>query len=127
MSATVRKYEFVFILDPSVDEAGANESLERYAKIIRDHGGDISQQQNWGRRRFAYDIKKKTEGTYLYLRHRADAKTIAELNRVLRFDERVLRSLIVLDEEIEARNAASAAKRQGPPGERGPSQSSAVV
>jgi small subunit ribosomal protein S6 len=112
----LRKYEFIFILDSTVDDAGVNESLERYAKFIREHGGEVTRQESWGRRRFAYEINKKNEGSYVFLKLRAEAKTIAELNRALRFDERVVRSLIVLDEDAEARNAA--AQRQTGPGHR---------
>jgi small subunit ribosomal protein S6 len=117
----VRKYEFIFILDPGVDDAAVNDSLERYAKVIRDHGGEVSHQEVWGRRKFAYDINKKSEGSYLYIRMRAASKTIEELNRALHFDERVLRNLIVLDEDAEARNLAARRERpeRGERGERG--------
>jgi small subunit ribosomal protein S6 len=100
----MRKYEFIYILDPGLDEAAVNESLERYAKLIREQGGEIGSQEVWGRRKFAYDILKKSEGSYVYVRFKALQKAIDELNRVLRFDEKVLRTLIVLDEEAELRN-----------------------
>lgn len=101
----MRKYEFVYVLDPALDEAAVAESLERYSKIVRDSGGTITTTQAWGRRKFAYEINHKTEGSYLYVRFSSDAKTVQELNRTLHFDENVVRSLIVLDEEAEERNA----------------------
>jgi small subunit ribosomal protein S6 len=107
VTCRVRKYEFVSILDPGVDEAAAGEHLERFAKLVRDNGGEVSQQENWGRRKFAYEILKKTEGSYLYLRFRGNNKVVEELNRVVRFDEKVLRILLVLDDEAEMRNAAA--------------------
>lgn len=103
----MRKYEFVYILDPNLDEAAVAANLERYSKIIRDSGGTIVTTQNWGRRKLAYEIRHKTEGSYLYVRFSADAKTVEDLNRTLHFDENVVRSLIVLDEEAEERNAES--------------------
>jgi len=109
----VRKYEFIYICDPSLDEAAVGESMERYVKVIRDHGGEVSQHENWGRRKFAYDINKKSEGSYIYIRMRVDSKTIDELNRSLHFDEKVLRNLIVLDEDAEARNAAARRDARG--------------
>jgi small subunit ribosomal protein S6 len=105
VTCRVRKYEFVYILDSTVDDAAVAESLTRYTKLIRDQGGEVIGHDNWGRRKFAYDILKKTEGSYLYIKMRATNKVIEELNRVLHFDEKVLRSLIVLDEDAEARNA----------------------
>jgi small subunit ribosomal protein S6 len=100
----VRKYEFIYILDPGLDDAAVAESLERYSKLIRDQGGEIGSQEIWGRRKFAYDIRKKSEGSYVYVRFRSTQKAIDELNRLLHFDENVLRTLIVLDEEAELRN-----------------------
>ena len=101
----MRKYEFIYILDPSLDDAAVAESLERYAKLIREQGGEIASQEIWGRRKFSYEILHKSEGSYAYVRFKATNKIIDELNRVLRFDEKVLRTLIVLDEEAETRNA----------------------
>jgi small subunit ribosomal protein S6 len=107
VTCRVRKYEFVSILDPGVDDNAAAEQLERYAKLVRDQGGEVSQLENWGRRKFAYEINHKNEGSYLYVRFRGTNKVIDELNRIVRFDEKVLRTLIVLDEEAEVRNAAA--------------------
>ena len=101
----MRKYEFIYVLDPGLDDAAVAESLERYIKIIREQGGEIVSHEIWGRRKFAYEINHKNEGSYLFVRFRATQKTIDELNRALRFDEKVLRTLIVLDEEAETRNA----------------------
>lgn len=103
----MRKYEFVYILDSTLDDAAVAESMEKYSKLIRDQGGEISQQENWGRRKFAYEIRHKGEGSYIYLRFRGEKKVVDEINRILRFDERILRTLIVLDEEAEVRNAES--------------------
>jgi small subunit ribosomal protein S6 len=107
VTCRVRKYEFVSILDPGVDDNAAAEQLERYAKLVRDQGGEVSQLENWGRRKFAYEIDHKNEGSYLYVRFRGTTKVVDELNRIVRFDEKVLRTLIVLDEEAEIRNAAA--------------------
>jgi len=112
VSCRVRKYEFVLILEPTLDDAAVAEGLEKYCNLVREQGGEISQQENWGRRKFAYDIRKKSEGSYLYIRFRGEKKVVDEINRVLRFDERVLRTLIVLDEDAEARNA-EAQRREG--------------
>lgn len=124
----MRKYEFVCILEPGVDDNAAALHLERYAKLVREHGGEVSQQENWGRRKFAYEIQHKTEGTYLYVRFRGTSKVLDEVNRVVRFDEKVLRTLIVLDEEAEIRNAAaqrSARAAESPAPQ--PSETGAVV
>ena len=101
------KYEFVYILDSTLDDAAVSRSQEKYVKFVRDQGGEVTHQESWGRKKLAYEIKDKGEGIYLYLRMNANSAIVAELNRVLRFDEEVLRTLIVRDEEWAARNAAS--------------------
>jgi small subunit ribosomal protein S6 len=102
------KYEFTLILDPLLDDAAVAASLEKYAKIVRDQGGEIAHQEIWGRKRLAYEIRHKVEGSYAFLRMQATPAVVSELNRVLHFDEGVLRSLIVVDEEWEARNLEAA-------------------
>jgi small subunit ribosomal protein S6 len=114
VTCRVRKYEFIFILDPTLDDGVVAQSLDKYAKLIREQGGEVTHQENWGRRKFTYEIKHKGEGSYVFLRFRGEKKVVDELNRALRFDERVLRTLIVLDEEAEARNAAAQRRGRGP-------------
>ena len=106
------KYEFTWILDPLVDDAAVTTSMEKYAKSVRDQGGEVTLQENWGRKKLAFEVHKKTEGVYVFMRMKATPAIVAELNRVLRFDEQVLRTLIVQDEEWEARNQ-EAAKQAG--------------
>ena len=110
------KYEFVYILDSMLDDAAVARSLEKYAKLIRDQGGEVTHQENWGRKKLAYEIRHKNEGTYLFLRMQATKVVVAELYRVLRFDEDVLRTLIVRDEQWAERNAAARpAEAEQPP------------
>jgi small subunit ribosomal protein S6 len=106
------KYEFTAILDPLLDDAAVAASMEKYAKSIRDQGGEVTLQENWGRKKLAFEMHKKTEGIYVFMRMKATPAIVAEVNRILRFDEQVLRTLIVLDEEWEARNQ-EAAKQAG--------------
>lgn len=105
------KYEFVCILDPSLDEATATANFEKYVRLVKDQGGSITFQESWGRKKLAYEINKKTEGTYFYVRLTASAAAVAELNRQLRYDEQVLRTLVVRDEEWAARNEAASRRR----------------
>jgi len=117
----VRKYEFAYILDPGLDDAAVGESLARYVKLIQDQGGEVTQQDIWGRRKLAYEINKKTDGVYVYIRMRGTRKVVDELHRTLRFDEAVMRNLIVIDEDAERRNAESRARAgvNGEASERG--------
>ena len=105
------KYEFVYILDPSLDEAAANANFDKYMKLVKEQGGEVTHQESWGRKKLAYEIDKKTEGTYFYARFKADRTALTEVNRQLRYDEDVMRTLIVCDEEWAARNEAAASRR----------------
>jgi len=105
------KYEFVYILDPSLDEAAANANFDKYMKLVKDQGGEVTHQESWGRKKLAYDIDKKSEGTYFFARLKATAAVVTEVNRQLRYDEHVMRTLIVCDEEWAARNEAAASRR----------------
>lgn len=105
------KYELVYILDSALDESAVNRNLEKYVKLIGDAGGQVTHQESWGRKKLAHEIRHKNEGTYLYVRMKATASIVADLNRALRFDESVLRTLVVLDEEWAARNEAASRKR----------------
>lgn len=105
------KYEFVCILDPSLDEATASASFEKYTQLLKEQGGTVTFQEGWGRKKLAYEINKKTEGTYFYVRFTAEVAAVAELNRQLRYDEQVLRTLVVRDEEWAARNEAASRRR----------------
>jgi len=113
---TVRKYEFTWILGPNADEASAAANLEKYVNAIQGKGGEVTRKEVLGRRRFAYEIDKKQEGTYLFVKMSCSPETLTELNRLLKFDEDVMRKLIVLDEDWERRNeeAARRAERHKP-------------
>lgn len=105
---TVRKYEFTWIVVATLDDAAVSANLEKYVKAIQSKGGEVTRKEVLGRRRFAYEIEKKQEGTYLFVKMNAQNAVLEELNRMLKFDEDVLRKLIVLDEDWERRNEEAA-------------------
>ena len=59
----MRQYELMVILDPELDDRTVQPSLERFLKVVTTDGGSVDNVDIWGRRRLAYEIKKKTEGT----------------------------------------------------------------
>jgi len=92
----VTKYETTFILDPGMDEARANEQVEKVGQWILDLGGEIIDVQRWGKRRLAYEINRKRDGIYTMIMHNSGNATVRELERRLRLDESVLRVLTVI-------------------------------
>jgi len=90
-----RLYETIFIVRPDV-ESGAVDSLkEQVADLLTNLKAPQVRWESWGRRKLAFPIKKVTKGTYLYVLFLGAANTAAELERVLKLNENVLRSLTV--------------------------------
>jgi small subunit ribosomal protein S6 len=94
----LKNYECTIILAAAVGEDGLKSAAKKYAEVMQNGGGELTQLENWGKRRFSYEIDHQTEGFYLFYRMRCENNVLDELNRLLRLDENVLRHLIVRDE-----------------------------
>ena len=100
----MKKYEIVLFLDPTIEDSEVDDKFESVLEILRSQGAEIIQDQtlDWGKRKFAYPVKKKDNGIFRVYRFNAETQAIAEIERRLRIVEMVLRSLIVLyDPETE--------------------------
>ncbi|NLO72266.1 MAG: 30S ribosomal protein S6 [Porphyromonadaceae bacterium] len=86
-------YEAVFILTPVLSEAQMKEAVDKFKAVITSNEGTITNEENWGMRKLAYPIQKKSTGFYSLLQFDADPKVIATLETQFRRDERVLRFL----------------------------------
>ena len=86
-------YEAVFILTPVLSDAQMKEAVEKFKTVVTDNGGTITNEENWGMRKLAYPIQKKSTGFYTLLQFDADPSLIATLETQFRRDERVLRFL----------------------------------
>ena len=96
-----RLYDLVFLVVPEKDEQGVAEVVEEFRKLLGGLGAAIDKDESMGRRRLAYQIKKKGEATYHNFLFRADAKAVAELQRKMKLSESILRFLTVrVDEEM---------------------------
>ena len=91
----MRPYEIMVILDPTLDERTVAPSLETFLNVIRKDGGSVDKVDIWGRRRLAYDIKKKSEGIYAVVDFKATPATAKELDRQLGLNEVVLRTKVL--------------------------------
>ncbi len=98
----MRPYECVFILEPSMEELAVKEKTERFSEIITSRAGTVGEVVLWGKRKLAYPINKSQEGIYTILRFTGDNEILAELNRVFKFDDAVLRHMIVIDDNPPA-------------------------
>ncbi|MBT1004224.1 30S ribosomal protein S6 [Paenarthrobacter sp. DKR-5] len=95
----MRPYELMVIIDPEVDERTVEPSLDKFLNVVRNDGGTIDKVDIWGRRRLAYDIKKKSEGIYAVVNFTAAPATAQELDRQLGLNETILRTKIIRPED----------------------------
>ena len=100
-----REYETIFILRQDVLDDERSKVLERVNSIVEKLEGHILQEDEWGKRRLAYRIRKNTHGFYYYYRLLGYNDLILELERNLRILEPVLKFLTVKLAEVDEREA----------------------
>ncbi len=91
----MRHYELMVILDPELDDRTVAPSLDKLLSVVKKDGGSIDSVDIWGRRRLAYDIKKKSEGIYAVIQMTAEPATALELDRQLNLNEVVMRTKLL--------------------------------
>ncbi|MCQ4042126.1 30S ribosomal protein S6 [Streptantibioticus rubrisoli] len=94
----MRHYEVMVILDPDLEERAVAPLIENFLGVVRDGGGKVEKVDTWGRRRLAYEIKKKPEGIYSVLDINAEPSVVKELDRQLNLNESVLRTKVLRPE-----------------------------
>ena len=90
------KYETTFILEPGLDENRVNEEVEKVSSWIKDLYGEVLEVQRWGKRRLAYEINRKRDGIYTMVLYQGEGPLVREVERRLRLNESVMRTLTVL-------------------------------
>ena len=101
----VKQYETVFIATPVLSEEQMKETVKKYVDLLTSKGAEIVYENNWGMRKLAYPIRKKTTGFYYLIEFRAEGSVINDLEVAYKRDERLLRFLTVsLDKHAIAYN-----------------------
>ena len=91
-------YEVVYILDPNLNEEATAAMVSKFQTLV-EQNGTLAEINEWGKRRLAYPINDLNEGYYVLMTFTADAAFPAELDRVLRITDGVMRSMIVCKDE----------------------------
>ena len=91
----MRKYEVMVIIDPDVDDRQVNGLLEKPLATFTKAGGTVDNLDVWGRRRLAYDIRKKSEGIYAVINVTADPAVVKELDRQFTLNEQIMRNKVI--------------------------------
>ena len=91
----LRQYETVFIITPVLSEEQTKETVSKYKKLLTDSGCKIIHQDDWGLKKLAYPIQKKSTGFYHLFQFEGPGTFVAELEIAYKRDERLLRFLTV--------------------------------
>ncbi|MBR5492314.1 MAG: 30S ribosomal protein S6, partial [Alistipes sp.] len=89
----MNNYETVFIVTPVLSDAQVKEVADKFQGIITENGGQIVNVENWGLKKLAYPIQKKTTGFYFLVEFEAEGALINKLETNYRRDERIIRFL----------------------------------
>jgi small subunit ribosomal protein S6 len=95
----VKAYELLLLLDPSLDEDSRAAVLDKIQGVITADGGVVDAVDAWGKRKLAFEIDKMTEGDYTLIDFHAMPAAIAELDRVLRITDPVVRYMLLVRED----------------------------
>lgn len=97
----MKAYELMTILRPNLDDEVRETVLEKIRAILTAEGGTVDSEEAWGKRRLAHEIAHTEEGEYFVTMFHSGTATVAELDRVLRITDQVLRFMIVRRDDLE--------------------------
>ncbi len=107
-----RLYETTVVLDPQLDQTKIEAFVDQVQKTITEAGGSIRKVDHWGKKRMAYEIKKRQYGYYIYFLYESDGKIVAPMERTFRLNESVLRYLTVKLDKKAIRQMESGKKME---------------
>ena len=101
----MNQYETVFILTPVLSDEQMKETVNKFKKVLTDKGAEIVNEENWGLRKMAYAIQKKSTGFYCLLEFKAEPEVVKTLETAYRRDEKVIRFMTVKFDKYAAQYA----------------------
>ena len=94
----MNKYESVIIINPNLETESIKALIEKFSNLINNNG-KVSSVEEVGKKRLAYEIKKNKEGYYIVFKFESKPEAIAELERVYRITDEVIKFIVVKEEE----------------------------
>ncbi len=91
----MRRYETMVIVDPDLSSEKREPLFERMEETISQQGGALIVRDDWGPRKLAYEIKKRTRGHYVRFDYCGDGELVSELERFCRIDDRVMKYMTI--------------------------------
>ncbi len=108
-------YEILLMLDPELPEDRQGEILSRTQELVASQGGAVESHEPWGRRRLAYEIDHKSEGVYHLLQFSSTPEALAEVSRVLKITDGVMRHMATRRPMPHRRSAPAPVPAAPPP------------
>ena len=106
INVSMNQYETVFILTPVLSDVQMKEAVEKFKGILAAEGAEIINEENWGLKKLAYPIEKKSTGFYQLIEFNAEPQVIKKLELNYRRDERVIRYITIKMDKYAAEYAA---------------------
>ena len=94
----MNKYESVVIINPNLESEAIKALVEKFSKLINSNG-TVNSVEELGNKKLAYEIKKNKEGYYIVIKFEAKPELVAELERVYRITDEVIKFIVVKEEE----------------------------
>lgn len=94
----MRQYEVIFIVK-AVEEEAINAVVTKFENLITNNGGNVEKIDRWGKKRLAYEVKDHAEGFYFLVHMSGEPATIAELDRVMKITDEILKHMIIKKDE----------------------------
>lgn len=113
----MRKYEVLFITNAEYDEEKVTSVTKRYQDIITRGNGTVVTSEKWGKRRLAYEINDLREGLYILMTFDSSREVAAELDRLMKIDQDILRHMISRLDLVKRKQNPTKAAREATPEE----------
>ena len=97
----MKAYELLFFVAPTISDEERVAVMKRIETTIADAEGKVDSVDEWGKRKLAYEINGLTDGDYTLVNFHADPQSVAELDRILRINDAVVRHMIVRRDDQE--------------------------
>ncbi|HOB19394.1 MAG TPA: 30S ribosomal protein S6 [Candidatus Atribacteria bacterium] len=91
----MNKYESLYVINPTVDEESIKALVEKFSSLIVQEGGEVTNVDEWGKRRLAFPVKDFKEGYYVLMHFTAAPEVPQELERVFKITDGIIRYLTV--------------------------------
>ena len=89
------KYELAVVVSAKLEDDARAQVIEKVQALVTRFGGNVTEVEEWGKKKLAYEIQKMHEGFYYFIQFEADAQCPAEVERHVRIMDNVLRYLVV--------------------------------